>query len=503
MWGGYYEQGSLIRRSRWITTGGVVECREALVHPGDPHRAVVLRRILAVDGETRLRVTLNLAARFGRSRLRDVRRDGQGRWTGRAGDLRVRFSGAPDARHDDGLHTTVTLEAGQHHDLVLEVSDAPLPAPETSEVLWRATEASWAGCVPDLTGTLSGRDARHAYAVMAGLASPADGTVAAATASLPERAEQGRNYDYRYVWIRDQSFVGQAVAATGGQRLLDDSVRFVAARLLEHGPGLAPAYTTTGRAVPDRRTLDLPGYPGGFDVVGNHVNRQFQLDVFGEALLLLAAGARHDRLDADGRRAALTAADAIAARRRDPDAGIWELHDDHWAHSRLVCAAGLRAIAAVAPRADGGRAAGWEALADTIVSDASATCLHPRGGGSVPPRTEESTRPCSCPPSAAPSRPTPPVPSPPCARCAPTSAATTTSTGSVTTSGRWRTPKARSCCAVSPWRWPSTAGTTTSRRCAGSSGTAPPAVRRACTRRSSTSPSAGCAATFRRPSSTR
>ncbi|MFF0750705.1 glycoside hydrolase family 15 protein [Streptomyces sp. NPDC004267] len=379
VWGGYYEPGSLIWRSRWITTGGVVECREALAHPGDPHRAVVLRRILAVDGEARLRVTLNLAARFGRSRLREVRRDGQGRWTGRAGDLRVRFSGAPDARLDDGLHTTVTLEAGRHHDLVLEVSDAPLPAPESAEVLWRSTEASWAGCVPDLTGTLSGRDARHAYAVMTGLTSPAGGTVAAATTSLPERAEQGRNYDYRYVWIRDQAFVGQAVAATGGQRLLDDSVRFVAARLLEHGPRLAPAYTTTGRAVPDQRTLDLPGYPGGFDVVGNHVNRQFQLDVFGEALLLLAAGARHDRLDADGWRAALTAADAIAARRREPDAGIWELHDDHWAHSRLACAAGLRAIAAVAPRADGGRAAGWEALADTIVSDTSATCLHPTG----------------------------------------------------------------------------------------------------------------------------
>ena len=51
--------------------------------------------------------------------------------------------------------------------------------------------------------------------------------------------------------------------------------------------------------MPDQRALDLPGYPGGTDIVGNHVNAQFQLDAFGEALLLFAAAARHDHLDAE------------------------------------------------------------------------------------------------------------------------------------------------------------------------------------------------------------
>ena len=49
MWGGYYEDGSLIWRSRWITTDGVIECREALAYPGDARTAVLLRRIEAVD----------------------------------------------------------------------------------------------------------------------------------------------------------------------------------------------------------------------------------------------------------------------------------------------------------------------------------------------------------------------------------------------------------------------------------------------------------------------
>ena len=380
VWGGYYEDGSLIWRSRWITTGGIVECREALAHPGDPHRAVVLRRILAVDGDTRVDVHLYPAPGFGAHQVREVRQDGQGRWTARVGELYLRWSGAPDAHQGDtALSTTVRLKSGERHDLVLEISDRPLPIPEPADMLWRATEAAWTARVPDLANTLGRRDARHAYTVLTGLTGPGGGTVAAATTSLPERAEQGRNYDYRYVWIRDQAYIGQAVAAAGPHPLLDDSVRYVTARLLEHGPALAPAYTATGATVPDQRTLDLPGYPGGFDVVGNHVNRQFQLDVFGESLLLLAAAAHHDRLDADGWHAALVAADTVAARHREADAGIWELHADRWAHSRLTCAAGLRAIAGAAPRADSGRAAAWEALADAIVAETAAECLHPSG----------------------------------------------------------------------------------------------------------------------------
>ena len=86
-----------------------------------------------------------------------------------------------------------------------------------------------------------------------------------------------------------------------------------------------PAYTTDRRPVPEERRLDLPGYPGGSDIVGNRVNEQFQLDAFGESLLLFAAAAAHDHLDADGWRAAQIAAAPIAQRWQEPDAGIWEL----------------------------------------------------------------------------------------------------------------------------------------------------------------------------------
>ena len=129
--------------------------------------------------------------------------------------------------------------------------------------------------------------------------------------------------------------------------------------------------------MPDQRRLDLPGYPGGFDLVGNWVNKQFQLDAFGEALLLFATAAQHARLDSGAWRAARIAADAIAARWREPDAGIWELDDQEWTHSRLTCAAGLRAAAGA------GRpptmAADWSVLADTILADITARATHPSG----------------------------------------------------------------------------------------------------------------------------
>jgi GH15 family glucan-1,4-alpha-glucosidase len=129
--------------------------------------------------------------------------------------------------------------------------------------------------------------------------------------------------------------------------------------------------------VPEQRTLDLPGYPGGGATVGNRAGDQFQLDIFGEALLLFAAAARHDRLEVDSWRAAELAAEAIETRWQEPDAGVWELDPDEYTHSRLICAAGLHAISACVKTVE--RAARWLALADTIIAATSARALHPSG----------------------------------------------------------------------------------------------------------------------------
>jgi GH15 family glucan-1,4-alpha-glucosidase len=379
VWGGYYEQGTLIWRSRWTTTTGIIECREALAFPGKTSHAILLRRIIALNGDAQVQVHLDARAGFGQHVMHDLHRDAQA-WTGRSGPLRLRWSGGTNACHTQRgeLALELHLDEGEHHDLVLEIAEHSLPDQLADpDRAWRATEAAWRTSVPDLAQTIASRDARHAYAVLRGLTGSEGGMVAAATTSLPERADAGRNYDYRYVWIRDQCIAGQAVAAAGPHPLLQDAVRFVSQRILTDGPTLKPAYTTSAGPVPDQRTLDLAGYPGGSDLIGNHVNAQFQLDAFGESLLLFAAAAKHDRLDADGWRAAKTAVEAIVARWTGPEAGIWELDPANWTESRLICVAGLRAISDAATPAT--KSGDWLALAELILTDTTKHALHHSG----------------------------------------------------------------------------------------------------------------------------
>jgi len=372
VWGGYYESGSLIWRSRWVGASRT-ECREALAMPADPHRAVILRRIEAVDGPARVDVVLDVRAGFGRSRMTDLSRSG-GSWSGRSGAIRFRWSGAARARPGaDGLAFTLSLPAGGHHDLVLELSDRPLdtgsPSPDDA---WAATEATWSAVVPGCEDLTAARDARQAYAVVRGLTARSGAMVAAATTSLPERMEGGRNYDYRYAWIRDQCYAGLAVAAHGPHPLLGGTVQFLAERILADGPDLMPAYTVAGQRIPGERRLRVSGYPGGTARAGNQVIGQFQLDALGESLELFAAAARLDMLAEEHWRAAATAAEAIGKRWQKPDAGIWELGNQHWTHSRLACVSGLRSLAAVAQGPPGGhghrQAARWSAQADTILA---------------------------------------------------------------------------------------------------------------------------------------
>ncbi|MEV4258848.1 glycoside hydrolase family 15 protein [Spirillospora sp. NPDC049652] len=372
VWGGYYEESGLVWRSRWGVPGGVVECHEALVSPAETGRAVVLRRIFGVHGTARVRVTFGLAG--GERHWTD------GSWAGRDGDLFFRWTGAPESASGWPLTFDVELREGETRDLVLELATQPVKGSSGApDGLWEQTRADWEARIPDCSDTVAPRDARLAYAVLSGLTSSGGGMAAAATTSLPEHLAGSRNFDYRYAWIRDQCIAGQAVAAHGGQlALLDAATGFVADRLVQDGAGMHPAYTVSGGMIPGEHPAGLPGYPGSEAVYGNRVIKQFQLDVFGEALLLFAAAARHDRVDAHIAEAAAAAVRAIGERWREADYGVWETELRCWMHSRLVCAAGLRRAApVVAARKD--RAA-WEDLADLLLDETARTSLDDRDG---------------------------------------------------------------------------------------------------------------------------
>ena len=200
--------------------------------------------------------------------------------------------------------------------------------PPTRPSAWAATEAGVARAGARRSRTRSRRATPGTPTPCSrGLTSAGGGMVAAATTSLPERAGQGRNYDYRYVWIRDQCYAGQAVARRRPHPLLDDAVRFVAARLLERRPAIcSPPTRPTAAACPTSASSTCPATPAATTSSATGSTTQFQLDAFGEALLLFAAAA-----------AATTGSTPTAGARprsrptrsrragSEPDAGIWEL----------------------------------------------------------------------------------------------------------------------------------------------------------------------------------
>ena len=136
---------------------------------------------------------------------------------------------------------------------------------------------------------------------------PTGAIVAAPTTSLPEEIGGGRNWDYRYVWIRDAAFSLYALLRLG---FTDEAAAFMewlsradgrAARLRRR-PDLGPLrnlYDIDGNVPGEEHELDhLRGYRDSRPVrVGNAAVDQLQLDIYGELIdsvyLFNKYGARH------------------------------------------------------------------------------------------------------------------------------------------------------------------------------------------------------------------
>src|SRR5258706_929092 len=299
VWGGYYEGGSLIWCSRWVGDS-VTECREALALPAGRHRCVILRRIQAADGPARENVVLDVWAVYGRDAMRSLKL-AAGSWTGRDGQIRFSWSGASTARPDsDGvLAMTLDLSAGEHHDLVLELSDRPFDqdAPEP-DAAWQATQEAWSSAVPGCDDLPAARDARHAYAPARPDRRPrrhgrGSHDLATRAAGRPAKLRLQGRLDTRPVLHPHRR------CRAWPHSLLSGALRSLTEWVLEAGPELAPACTATGQPMPAERKLQLRGYPGGTAVAGNRVLRQFHLDCLSEIFQVMAAAAPHDMLAAE------------------------------------------------------------------------------------------------------------------------------------------------------------------------------------------------------------
>jgi GH15 family glucan-1,4-alpha-glucosidase len=213
---------------------------------------------------------------------------------------------------------------------------------------------------------------------------PTGALLAAATTSLPETPGGDRNYDYRYTWLRDSTFMLGGLYTLGFDREADDFFYFLA-DLAEQEPQLQIMYGIGGERELKEQTLDhLSGYDGARPVrIGNAAWNQRQHDVWG-VLVDSAHLHAHSRDRLDERRWPMLEhqVEQALAHWREPDQGIWEVRGpaQHFTASKLMCwLAADRGAKLAKLRGDSVTEAKWAEAAKEIRSDICANGIDKRG----------------------------------------------------------------------------------------------------------------------------
>jgi GH15 family glucan-1,4-alpha-glucosidase len=200
--------------------------------------------------------------------------------------------------------------------------------------------------------------------------------VAAMTTSIPEAPGSGRNWDYRYCWLRDAFFVVRALNSLSEVDTMEHYLRYLTNIVGQSPDGhLQPVYgIALEKSLVEHEVPTLSGYRGMGPVrVGNQAFEHLQHDVYGNVVLataqsffdrrLLRAATDHDfaRLERVGEQAYRVYA--------TPDASMWELRTRERVHtsSALMCWAACDRLAKIAEhRALPERARLWQERAGEI-----------------------------------------------------------------------------------------------------------------------------------------
>ena len=213
---------------------------------------------------------------------------------------------------------------------------------------------------------------------------PTGALLAAATSSLPETPGGERNYDYRYTWLRDSTFMLWGLYTLGLDREADDFFYFLA-DIAEHDEDLQIMYGIGGERELTEWELDhMSGYEGARPVrIGNGAWDQRQHDVWGVLLDSLFLHTRsRDRLDDRRWPSVKRLVEAALQHWRDPDQGLWEVRGParHFTASKIMCwVAADRGVKLAQLRGDRDLAATWRRAADEIHADVCANGVDKRG----------------------------------------------------------------------------------------------------------------------------
>ena len=357
----YLENTAILLTRLYDRHGGAVEVADFAPRFGQYGRIfrpmMLVRRIRRLGGSPRLILRLRPACDDGAARPALTRGSSHIRYVAPTLTLRLTTDASLTAIQQETpffLEDTVTLLLGADE----TVHEA---AGEVGRRFFEETAQYWHEWVRNLGIPYEWQEAviRATITLKLNAYDDTGAIVAAVTSSIPEAAGSGRNWDYRYCWLRDGYFVVNALNRLGATRTMERYLGYIVNTAANAGGGpLQPVYGIDGRAeLHEREVPALAGYRGMGPVrIGNLAYRQVQHDVYGSAILAATHIFFDQRLTRRGDEALFRRLELLgdqAVRCHDqPDAGLWELRGSARVHtfSAVMCWAGCDRLARIATR---------------------------------------------------------------------------------------------------------------------------------------------------------
>ncbi|MBO0681325.1 glycoside hydrolase family 15 protein [Mycolicibacterium sp. S2-37] len=381
----FYFPETAVLITRFLTADGVAEVHDLMPVLGEAdaqHRQRLVRRVVGVRGTVRMRTRLDARPDYARQSC-EAQRSGDGVLI--TGDgVRMGLTASTELDVDDGVVSAeVELTTGDSMLFVLEMLGDDVvtaDAIDHTDSLLDATTSFWRNWLSQSTYTGRWREVVNRSAITLKLLThePSGAIIAAPTTSLPAPVGGNRNWDYRYVWIRDAGFSTYALLRLGFISEARDFIRWLSERLGHRDGGddgrlgpLRVLYDIDGNP-PEETELDhLRGHRDSTPVrVGNAAAGQLQLDIYGEIIDSVylfnkyGPGISHDAW-AD----VTDVIDWVVKNWDRPDAGMWEIRDEAkpYTTSRLMCWVAIeRTIRIARARGLPGDIVGWSKARDEI-----------------------------------------------------------------------------------------------------------------------------------------
>ncbi len=365
--------------TRWETGTGVAEVRDVM--PIDDDRLDIVRRVAGISGRVEFGTRLTMRFDYARAIpwVRQVGTPAEPALEATAGPDALLVRGvelAPAGRsHAGGF----AVAEGEVVDLVASwhPSYTDDPGPLDVDAALARTAAWWRerAVQVDHSGPHHDEVVRSLLVLHALSHRDTGGIVAAATTSLPEQFGGGRNWDYRYVWLRDAALTLEALVAHGFLGVAQGWRRWLLRAIAGDPAQMQIMYGLAGERDLAERELDsLPGYAASAPVrIGNGAVHQYQADVAGEVLVALEAarwaGLAEDEFSWPLQQAII---DHVLDRIDRPDRGIWEIRGEPrlFTQSRaMMWAAFDRGLRAAGRDGLPGDVDAWTAARDRLSSE--------------------------------------------------------------------------------------------------------------------------------------